>query len=83
MLSFFDICTRWVVAAVMKEIRSSRARAALEMLSAGLDAVASLAYLNAANQALLREHGACKGALQTEKSPLSVPVRSFSVLASA
>ena len=31
------------------------------MLSAGLDAVASLAYLNAANQAVLREHGACKG----------------------
>ena len=83
MLSLFDVCTRWAVAAVMKEIRSSRARATLEMLSAGLDAVASLAYLSAAIQALLREHGACKGALPTEKSPTSVPVRSSSVLASA
>ena len=46
---------------MMKEIRSSRARATVEALSTGLDAVASLAYLNAANQALLREHGACKG----------------------
>ena len=54
-------CACFVVVVMVAAIHSSHLRAKVDVLSSGCIAIATLAFRNAANQAMLREHGACKG----------------------